>query len=102
MNSMLATAWNYSKAKPKETTIVIFDTQSLKGGVNSSYAYWRWTAVLNNRYARRHNYDFVYIHADSYNASTSESEGVDLDNDGIHSIYKTRPQYVLYMPSKNL
>lgn len=102
LKEILATAWNYSKTRPKETAIVMFDTRPLNVDLNSSYVYWRLAAELNNHYAHRHGYDFIYIKPDSYNAFDSNPGEVNPESDGVNSVYKTRAECYLDIPSKNL
>jgi len=78
LKDILTTAWNYSKGRQKDTAVIMFDTRSLEVDSNSSYIYWRWAAELNYRYARRHDYDFIYIHAETI----FTPEAVDVRMDG--------------------
>lgn len=98
--------------KTSETAVMMFDTRSLDVNLTSDYIYHRWTADLNNRYAQKHGYDFIYLRPapagvvrddeDQESDGRDPAEPVTLKEDGTDSIHKIRPSCYLTLPNQTI
>ena len=81
---------------PNATTVVImYDTRSPLVNESRNYTFWKWAAMLNYDYARRNNYNFIYMLDE--NDKTNESS---VASDGVNSFNKKIEQCKLQLPHK--